>query len=66
MMSYVDSHYHYNDYNELNNTNFKIEYFFILNEETLKPDKKIVDHNRYRAFIAVRLGKIRLIDNIKL
>lgn len=53
-------------YNELNNTNFKIEYFFILNEETLKPDKKIVDHNRYRAFIAVRLGKIRLIDNIKL
>ena len=36
-------------YNELNNTNFKIEYFFIRNEETLKPDKKIVDHNRYRA-----------------
>ena len=53
-------------YNALNNTNCKIEYFFILNEETLKPDKKIIDYNRYRAFIAVRLGKIRLIDNIKL
>ena len=53
-------------YNKLKNTNCKIEYFFILNEETLKPDKKIIDHNKYRAFIAVRLGKIRLIDNIKL
>ena len=53
-------------YNKLKNTNCKIEYFFILNEETLKPDKKIVDRNKYRAFIAVRLGKIRLIDNIKL
>ncbi len=53
-------------YNALNNTNCKIEYFFILNEETLKPNKKIIDYNRYRAFIAVRLGKIRLIDNIKL
>tara|TARA_B100000925_G_scaffold260978_1_gene217413 strand:- start:2011 stop:2844 length:834 start_codon:yes stop_codon:yes gene_type:complete len=53
-------------YNKLKNTNCKIEYFFILNEETLKPDKKIIDYNKYRAFIAVRLGKIRLIDNIKL
>ena len=53
-------------YNVLNNTNCKIEYFFILNEETLKPDKKIIYNNSYRAFIAVRLGKIRLIDNIKL
>ena len=53
-------------YNKLKNTNCKIEYFFILNEETLKPDKKITTHNKYRAFIAVRLGKIRLIDNIKL
>ena len=53
-------------YNKLKNTNCKIEYFFILNEETLKPNKKITNHNKYRAFIAVRLGKIRLIDNIKL
>ena len=53
-------------YNKLKNTNCKIEYFFILNEETLKPCKKITNHNKYRAFIAVRLGKIRLIDNIKL
>ena len=53
-------------YNALNNTNCKIEYFFILNEETLKHDKKIIHYNRYRAFIAVRIGKIRLIDNIKL
>tara|TARA_Y100001980_G_C14540440_1_gene318152 strand:- start:1286 stop:2119 length:834 start_codon:yes stop_codon:yes gene_type:complete len=53
-------------YNKLKNTNCKIEYFFILNEKTLKPDKKIIDYNIYRAFIAVRLGKIRLIDNIKL
>ena len=53
-------------YNRLKNTNCKIEYFFILNEETFKPYKKITNHNKYRAFIAVRLGKIRLIDNIKL
>ena len=53
-------------YNKLKNTNCKIEYFFILNEETFKPYKKITNHNKYRAFIAVRLGKIRLIDNIKL
>ena len=53
-------------YNKLKNTNCKIEYFFILNEETLKPYKKITNNNKYRAFIAVRLGKIRLIDNIKL
>lgn len=53
-------------YDAFSNTDCKIEYFLILNEKTLKPYKKKFDFNRYRAFIAVRFGKIRLIDNIKL
>ena len=53
-------------YDAFSNTNCKIEYFLILNEKTLEPHKKKFDFNRCRAFIAVRFGKIRLIDNIKL
>ena len=53
-------------YNAFSKSNCKIEYFFVLNEETLKPNKKKFDYKRCRAFIAVRYGKIRLIDNIKL
>ena len=38
----------------------------IANEETLKPIKRKVKKNKYRAFIAVFAGDIRLIDNIAL
>jgi pantoate--beta-alanine ligase len=44
----------------------KLEYFEIADEETLKPIKKTFPGQKYRAFIAVFAGKIRLIDNIRL
>ena len=44
----------------------KLEYFEIADEKTLKTIKKKDDDKRYRAFIAVFAGEIRLIDNIKL
>lgn len=49
----------------LEHPEFKLEYIEIANEETLLPiiDK---DNNKYRAFIAVFIGGIRLIDNISL
>ena len=50
----------FNDQNE-----FKLEYFKILNEKTLTPVDNLKKEKNLRAFIAVRLGKTRLIDNIK-
>ena len=48
------------------NTNFDLEYFEIADEETLIPcDEKIKDKN-YRAFIAIFVNNIRLIDTISL
>ncbi|MFL9830241.1 pantoate--beta-alanine ligase [Flavobacterium sp. ST-87] len=48
------------------NTNFDLEYFEIADEETLIPcDEKTKDKN-YRAFIAVFVNNIRLIDTISL
>jgi pantoate--beta-alanine ligase len=49
----------------LKHPEFKLEYIEIANEETLLPiiDK---DNNKYRAFIAVFISGIRLIDNISL
>ena len=44
----------------------KLEYFTIADEETLKPAENKNSSNKYRAFIAVFAGKIRLIDNISL
>ena len=44
----------------------KLEYLEIRENITLKPIKKINKKNKYRAFIAVIVGKIRLIDNIEL
>lgn len=44
----------------------KLEYFEIANEKTLKPIKEVISGQKYRAFIAVFAGKIRLIDNISL
>ncbi|WP_457617031.1 pantoate--beta-alanine ligase [Lutibacter sp.] len=43
-----------------------LEYFEIADEETLKPATKVDAKYKYRAFIAVFAGKIRLIDNISL
>jgi pantoate--beta-alanine ligase len=53
--------------NEFNNHPIlELEYFEIADEETLKPTKKTISGHKYRAFIAVFAGKIRLIDNISI
>ena len=49
-----------------NSTPPKTEYFTIANEKTLKSTKNKKTNKKYRAFIAVFAGEIRLIDNIKL
>lgn len=49
-----------------NNPILELEYFEIADEKTLKPTKKTISGRKYRAFIAVFAGKIRLIDNISL
>jgi len=43
----------------------ELEYFTIADEKTLKPIKDKESDKKYRAFIAVFAGKIRLIDNIQ-
>ncbi|MEO8773090.1 MAG: pantoate--beta-alanine ligase [Gelidibacter sp.] len=43
-----------------------LEYFTIADETTLQPVKNKSKHKPYRAFIAVFVGDIRLIDNIAL
>ncbi|MFT6066035.1 MAG: pantoate--beta-alanine ligase [Polaribacter sp.] len=43
-----------------------IEYFTIADEKTLKTIKNKESGKKYRAFIAVFVGEIRLIDNIRL
>lgn len=43
-----------------------LEYFIIADEKTLKPIKERESDKKYRAFIAVFAGKIRLIDNIQI
>lgn len=47
-------------------SNFELEYFIIANENTLKEAKEIRKNENYRAFIAVIVDNIRLIDNIHL
>jgi pantoate--beta-alanine ligase len=44
----------------------KIEYFEIADENTLQPAKTKISGNKYRGFIVVYAGEIRLIDNIQL
>lgn len=44
----------------------ELEYFEIADEETLRSIKNKKSRKKYRAFIAVFAGKIRLIDNISL
>ena len=45
---------------------FKLEYFNIVNEKNLKAVTRKRKGQQYRAFIAVYLGGVRLIDNIAL
>jgi pantoate--beta-alanine ligase len=53
--------------NEFKNHPFlKLEYFEIADEKTLKPIEEVIPSKKYRAFIAVFAGEIRLIDNIRL
>tara|TARA_R110000850_G_scaffold271031_2_gene404641 strand:- start:29954 stop:30853 length:900 start_codon:yes stop_codon:yes gene_type:complete len=49
-----------------NASELSLEYFEIAEEETLKPLETIEKNKKYRAFIAVFAGEIRLIDNIAL
>jgi len=44
----------------------ELEYFEIADEKTLKPATEKKAGNKYRGFIVVYAGDIRLIDNIKL
>jgi len=48
------------------NTSFELEYFQISEESTLVPCLKKNKNKKYRAFIAVFVNKIRLIDTISL
>jgi len=45
---------------------FELEYFEIADEETLEPIDHVVANKKYRAFIAVFVNNIRLIDTISL
>lgn len=44
----------------------RLEYFTIANEKTLETAKKLKKGEKYRGFIAVFAGEIRLIDNIRM
>ena len=50
----------------LQNPALKLEYFEIANEKTLKTAKRKIKGSKYRAFIAVFAGEVRLIDNMPL
>ena len=45
---------------------FKLEYFYVVNQSDLVPVSFLDSKKEYRVFIAVFVGKTRLIDNIKL
>ncbi|HEX9981405.1 MAG TPA: pantoate--beta-alanine ligase [Flavobacterium sp.] len=48
------------------NSGFRLEYFQIADEDTLKPVTRKLKNKKYRAFIAVFADKVRLIDTIAL
>lgn len=53
--------------NEFNgNSTLDLEYFQIADEATLKSADIILPNHKYRAFIAINVGDVRLIDNIEL
>jgi len=45
---------------------FRLDYFEIADEDTLQPIKRWKDSEKPRAFVAVFLGNVRLIDNMKI
>ena len=49
-----------------NQINFKLDYFEIADEATLLSCKEKIDTKKYRAFIAIFVNNIRLIDTISL
>ena len=49
-----------------NQTNFKLDYFEIADEASLLPCEEKIDTKKYRAFIAVYVNNIRLIDTVSL
>ena len=49
-----------------NQTNFKLDYFEIADEASLLPFEEKIDTKKYRAFIAVYVNNIRLIDTVSL
>jgi pantoate--beta-alanine ligase len=53
-----------NAFNE--RTDFKLEYFEIADESTLLPAETKIEGKKYRAFVAVYVNEIRLIDTISL
>lgn len=46
------------------NSNFRLEYFTIANEQTLESSDKKISSQKVRGFIAVFIENIRLIDNL--
>lgn len=48
------------------NPELTLEYFTIADEKTLKPVQRTSKNKKYRAFIAVFAGEVRLIDNMAL
>ncbi|MFN9112048.1 MAG: pantoate--beta-alanine ligase, partial [Bacteroidota bacterium] len=49
-----------------NNKNFELEYFQIADENRLLPCKRKNKNKKYRAFIAVFVNNVRLIDTVPL
>lgn len=49
-----------------NNSDLKLEYFNIADEESLLTPEEFLQGTHYRAFIAVYAGDVRLIDNLRI
>lgn len=47
-------------------SDLKLEYFTISEEESLKPSDHFEENKHYRAFVAAYAGEIRLIDNLQI
>jgi pantoate--beta-alanine ligase len=45
---------------------FDLEYFEIVDEETLQPVETNSSQKTLRAFVAIKVNEVRLIDNIRL
>ena len=50
----------------VNHQDLELEYFVIADDQNLKPISSKEKGKKYRAFIAVYAGGIRLIDNVAL